>query len=217
MTPRKPPPPRAIVFDLDGTLVDSRRDIAEALGEALVAHGREALPLARVLPLIGDGARMLVARALGPAADGALVSGVLATFSECYLAKPCVHSTLLPGAREAIAAAPARSIVTNKPRDMSVLVLEGLGIAASFAAIYGGGDGPMKPAPDGVLRVLEAMRVSPRDAWMVGDGPQDIEAGRAAGCFTIAVSGIAERDRVLAAEPDLVVDSLHEVARLAAG
>jgi phosphoglycolate phosphatase len=209
-----PPPPRAILFDLDGTLVDSRRDIAEALGDALVAHGRERLPLERVLPLIGDGPRLLVQRALGAPHDDALVSVVLATFRARYRERPCTHTTLLPGAREAIAAAPLAAVVTNKQRDVSVLVLEALGIAARFGAVWGGDDGPMKPAPDGVLAVLAKLGVAPREAWMVGDGPQDVGAGRAAGCFTVAVPGIAERDRVLAAEPDLVVESLHDVARL---
>lgn len=206
------PRPEAILFDLDGTLVDSRRDIADALGRALEVHGRVALPLPVVLPMIGDGARSLVTRALATD-DDALVTRVLATFRERYLAAPCAFTTLLPGAREALAAAPRRAIVTNKPRDITLRVLEGLGIAADV--VWGGDDGPMKPAPDGLLAVLATLDVAPNAAWMVGDGPQDIGAGHAAGCFTIGVPGIAERERLEAAKPDLVVESLHDVAALA--
>jgi len=206
--------PRALLFDLDGTLVDSRRDIADACNAALVAHGRSPLTIEAILPMIGDGARALIARALEPSSE-AFVDDVLATFRAYYLEHPCVHSVLLPGAREVLEEAHADALpcalVTNKPRDVTLALLDALGIAGAFAVVWGGGDGPLKPAPDSVLATITRLGVAAPDAWMIGDGPQDIGAGRAAGCFTVAVPGIAERERLLASGPDLVCESLDDL------
>lgn len=204
--------PLGLIFDLDGTLVDSRRDIADACNHALVTHGREALALERILPMIGDGARALVARAFASLETDPIVDDALATFKARYLAHPCVHTVLLPGAREALAAGPPCALVTNKPRDVTLLVLEALGIADAFSAVWGGGDGPLKPAPDSVRSVASQLGIEPSATWMIGDGPQDVLAGRAAGAFTVAVRGIADEASLLAANPDLVVSSLEDVA-----
>lgn len=207
--------PRALLFDLDGTLVDSRGDITAACNAALVAHGRPALPLAAILPMVGDGARMLVMRALSVSGSEALLDEVFATFRAYYLAHPCVHTALLPGAREVLDEAKRDglpcALVTNKPRDVTLLLLDALGISSSFAAIWGGGDGPLKPAPDSVLSVVAQLEVAAAAAWMIGDGPQDIGAGKAAGCVTVGLPGIAERERLVASAPDLMFESLDEL------
>jgi phosphoglycolate phosphatase len=209
--------PRALLFDLDGTLVDSRRDIGAACNAALVAHGRPELPIEAILPMVGDGARVLVTRALSSfeAPSDAVIDAVLTTFKAHYLAHPCVHSVLLPGAREVLDEARSGGIlcalVTNKPRDVTLALLDAIGIAGAFAAVWGGGDGPLKPAPDSVRATIARLDVAAPDAWMIGDGPQDIGAGKAAGCFTVAVPGIADREQLLASGPDLVCDSLHDL------
>jgi len=209
------PRPAALLFDLDGTLVDSKRDIADAVCAALKDVGRAPLPVEAIVPMIGDGARALVTRALGTdAADTALLERTLSCFQRAYAARPCVHTTLMPGAREALSIALPRAVVTNKPRAITELVLESLGIAGAFSAIYAGGDGPLKPAPDGVIAAANALGVPVSQAWLVGDGPQDVLAGRAAGCFTVVVPGIAERSRVLEARPDVVLASLGELPAL---
>jgi phosphoglycolate phosphatase len=210
----------ALLFDLDGTLVDSRADIAEALRAALVDEGFAALGESAVVPLIGDGARVLVERALAlqgvtaPEARGR----TLAAFERRYAEHPCRHTRLLPGALEALAVAP-NGLVTNKTRALTLLVLDGLGVAARFGAeaIYAGGDGPLKPAPDGVLRAAAALGFPLPDprVWLVGDGPQDVAAGKRAGCFTVVVPGIGSLERVRAEGPDLYAESLVEVAALA--
>lgn len=220
LVPLHRPVPRALLFDLDGTLIDSRRDIAAACNAARVAHGLEPLAFEAILPMIGDGARALVARAFGAAeADSSpLTDAALATFRASYLAHPCVHTVLLPGAREVLEEAEQAelpcAIVTNKPRDITLAVLELLGIAPFFREIWGGGEGPLKPAPDGVVRMLARLDVDAPAAWMIGDGPQDIGAGSAAGCYTVGVPGIAERHRLVASAPDLLVESLFEVRDL---
>ena len=180
--------PRALLFDLDGTLVDSRRDIADACNAALGSRGRAALSETSIRPMIGDGARALVARALAATAYAsnargalldadpgeALVDEVLAEFQARYLERPCVHSVLLPGAREVLEdarrAGLACALVTNKPRNVALALLEPLGIAGAFDVLWGGGDGPLKPAPDGVLATLARLDVAAADAWMIGVG-----------------------------------------------
>src|SRR5690606_31198446 len=142
------------------------------------------------------------------------VDGELATFARLYAERPCANTTLLPGALEALGRGIPCAVVTNKPSDITLLVLRCLGIEASFGAVWGGGDGPLKPSPEGVLSVLRTLDVRPEDAWVVGDGPQDVASGRAAGCITIAIPGIAARDVLLGAEPDLVIESLHDLAKL---
>jgi phosphoglycolate phosphatase len=210
-----PPSPTALLFDLDGTLVDSRRDIADACNDARVAHGLPPLALDAIMPMVGDGARMLVARAFGAAPESPEVDAALATFRARYLARPAVHTVLLPGARAILdVAAELRlpcAVVTNKPHDVTSLVLDALAIAPFFRAIWGGDDGPLKPSPAGVLDVLGRLGVSASGAWMIGDGPQDVGAGKAAGCFTVGVPGIAERERLIASAPGLMCESLVEL------
>ena len=206
--------PNALFFDLDGTLVDSRGDIAASCNAALVAHGRAALSEAAIALMVGDGARALVARALG-VFEGPIVDEVVVSFEEHYLAHPCVHTTLLPGAREVLEEAKALAIpcalITNKPRAIALLLLEALGVAPMFAAVWGGGDGPMKPAPDALLTMAGRLGVDPHDSWMIGDGPQDVGAGKAAGAFTVGVAGIADHALLRAAGPDAEYASLHDV------
>lgn len=165
--------------------------------------------------MIGDGARVLVARALGAdAADAALLERTLSAFHAAYASAPCAYTTLLPGAHEALALPVPRGLVTNKPRAITMLVLDALGIADAFGAVHAGDDGPLKPDPNGVALTASRLGAATSTVWMVGDGPQDVLAGRAAGCFTIAIPGIARRELVVAAGPDLIVDSLVDVVQL---
>lgn len=207
--------PSALLFDLDGTLVDSRRDIAVACNAARADHGLPPLAFEEIMAMVGDGARLLVTRAFAfEALDprDPKIDAALASFSARYLAAPCVYTQLLPGARELIEdAARAKlraAVVTNKPRDVTLAVLRTLGIEASFAMVWAGGDGPLKPAPDGVLAAIARLGAVASSTWMIGDGPQDIGAGKAAGCITIGIPGIAERARLLSSAPDLVFESL---------
>lgn len=170
--------------------------------------------------MIGDGARMLIARAFGAAEDSEVVDAALATFKASYLAHPCVHSVLLPGVREvldhAAAAKLSCAVLTNKPRDVTMVLLEALGLLGEFRTVWGGGDGPLKPSPLGLIEVLARLDIAPHGAWMIGDGPQDVGAGKAAGVFTVGVPGIAERARLVASAPDLLCESLHEVREVLA-
>ena len=209
-----PRPPRALLLDLDGTLVDSRLDIATSCNAALAAHGIAPIePASRIFGMVGDGVRALVVRALAASGSDADVEAVRATFEEHYARHPCVHTTLLPGVDELFACGVPCAVLTNKVRPITLRVLEAVGLSARVVDVWAA-DGPLKPAPDGVLALAARLGVDPRETWVVGDGPQDVGAGKAAGAFTVAVSGIAAREAVTAAAPDVFVASLAEVARL---
>jgi phosphoglycolate phosphatase len=162
--------------------------------------------------MVGDGARALIVRALGTTPNDPRVPGALDAYSSFYLNAPTAFTTRLPGVDELLARLDARcmpcAVVTNKPRGVSLCVLNNLEIARYFRAVWAGGDGPLKPSPAGLIHVATALGADVRDAWMVGDSPQDIEAGRAAGCFTIGVRGFAHAAALEASRPDVLVESL---------
>lgn len=214
MTPEFHALPRALVFDLDGTLIDSRRDIAWACNRTLEDEGRATLPEEEIVALVGDGSKRLVARIFDWPEEDPRTARALERFLAHYEAHPCDGTVLLPGAMDILRLGVRSALVTNKPRSITDLILEHFGLTRAFDAVWGGGDGPLKPSPEGVLGVLAKLEVSPRDAWVIGDGPQDVHAGRAAGCRTIAVPGLAERRKLLDASPDVVVESLHGIVAM---
>lgn len=211
--------PKAIVFDLDGTLVDSRADIAAACNHALVAFGRAELPVATIAGFVGDGAKKLLARAFGPEAAAAEIEQAFATFSRYYASHSADHSRWMPGAREVLGglgSLPAL-LVTNKPRDATLALLDALSATALFARIVSGDDAPLKPSPEPVLLALSSTGVAPEDAWVVGDGLQDILAARAAGAMGIAVlGGFTAEDALRASGADAVLETLSELLPLVA-
>ncbi|HEX3596116.1 MAG TPA: HAD-IA family hydrolase [Polyangiaceae bacterium] len=207
---------RAVVFDLDGTLVDSRGDIVEAIEVALSRHGLALPSPDAIAGFVGDGARVLVARALGMETADPRVEPVLATYLEYYTAHPVEHTVPMPGALDALdALAPMPlAVCTNKPRDIAEKVLARLGLSHRFAALAGGGDTPRhKPDPQPLQLIAEQLRILPSRLAMVGDGVQDIACGRSAGALTVGVlGGFASFDALLAAAPDLLVANLAELA-----
>jgi phosphoglycolate phosphatase len=209
--------PHAVVFDLDGTLIDSKGDIAAACNHALASIGRATLPVDVIAGFVGDGARLLVARALGASAKDPDVDRALAAFHAYYEAHPADHTTVIDGvhaALDALSALPL-AIVTNKPRGSTLGVLTALGIRDRFAAIRTGSDGPLKPDPAAIADALGRIEVAPQDAWMVGDGEQDIRAGRSAGCATVGIRGGLQGDAKLeASAPDVILGSILELPEL---
>jgi len=209
--------PRAIAFDLDGTLVDSRLDIAAACNHSLVRAGRAPMDPDVIATFVGDGVRALAARAFGlPSEDPALQPHVDALV-RYYEAHPVERTTWMPGARDALDAAAhlPLALVTNKARPITLAVLDALGVTGRFAFVYAGGDGPLKPSADPVAMCARAVSVEAASLWVVGDGDQDVGAARAAGAFAVGVlGGFSPEDKLRAARPDVLLRSIAELPEL---
>ena len=206
---------RGVAFDLDGTLVDSRRDIAEAANHALVKAGLPPLPHPELESYVGDGAPLLMSRAARIDVKDPKTARMVADFLDYYAEHPIDYTAVMPGALESLEALAeyALGVCTNKPRRTSIAVLRGLGIEARFRGVVAGDDLPQrKPDPAMVLETARRIGVSATELVMVGDGPQDVLSGRAAGALTIGVrGGIQAFERLAASEPDVMIDSLAEL------
>lgn len=215
---------RAVLFDLDGTLVDSAPDLATAVNALLAELGRPGVSLDEVRRWVGNGADRLLERALSGSLDGRIPATELATarprFLHHYEHLLCVDSGLYPGVTEGLRALHATGMrlgcVTNKPSRFARPLLERLAIADYFTAVVGGDDAPRKkPAPDPLLMAIEQLGVAPRHCLMVGDSEHDVAAARAAGCPVVAVPyGYNHGRDIRKAHPDVVIDSLAELPLL---
>jgi phosphoglycolate phosphatase len=185
----------AVLFDLDGTLVDTAPDLADALNHVLVREGRAPIEPESVRLLVGDGARALIEKGMaetGAPATPAQLERLFAAFLRYYGEHIADSSRLFPGAGETLAALGRDSrlaICTNKPEALSRQLLAALGIAERFQAVVGGDSLPIrKPHPGHLFGTLEQLGVAPDRAVMVGDSPNDIASARAAGVPVVAVS-----------------------------
>jgi 2-phosphoglycolate phosphatase len=204
-----------IVFDLDGTLIDSRLDIASSANHALAAHGFETLSVVEISNYVGDGARWLLARAARLEPNQPELDALLATFVAHYARHATDQTQLLPGAREALANLShlPLALCTNKPRSITDRVLENLRLAGAFQVVVGGGDLPKsKPDPLPLLYIAEQLGLRPGELVMVGDGAQDIGCAKAAGAHSVGVEGgMQGRDLLIASEPEVLLKSLLEL------
>lgn len=208
----------AVLFDLDGTLIDSVADIAAAASQALVRLERRALPLERVRHHIGRGARNLIDGCLqevdGKSADDDTLDRALLEFLEVYGSTCLERTDFYPGLRELLSKLDVPlAVVSNKPGDLCRRILEGLDASERFTTILGAGDfAERKPSPIPIQDALRTLGTNPRSTVMVGDGPPDILSARAAGCPSIGVLwGIAPRDELLACEPDRVAGDIEQL------
>ena len=207
-----------VLFDLDGTLVDSRRDIAEAANHALAKNGYLQLPHDELESFVGDGAPALMSRAARLEAKDEKVSGLVADFLDYYAEHPIDHTDLMPGALQALQELEpyVLGVCTNKPRRTSLAVIRGLKLEARFAGVVAGDDLPLrKPDPAPVVEAARLMGVPVTELIMVGDGPQDVLSGRAAGAYTVGVrGGIQAYERLEAAGPDVMIETLAELSEV---
>jgi len=202
-----------IIFDLDGTLIDSRADLALAVNLTRRELGLAPMADAQVVGYVGEGVRNLLTRAIPELPDE--LERALAINQRHYRAHLLDQTALYPG----VAAALERfhrhglrlMVVTNKPRAFTDLILEGLGIAGLMAAVVGGGDvAALKPDPAGLLLALERSGCAAAGSWMAGDHFTDLESGRRAGmkrCFCRYGFGDPGQETW-----DLAVDDLRELA-----
>ncbi len=206
---------RPLVFDLDGTLIDSRDDIAAACNHALLSIGREPLPREAITRHVGNGARALLRGVLGDDSESVDVSQLLLHFQEYYLRHPTEHNRLMPGVEECLRLRGERKIAlcTNKPYHLTQAVLASLGWTERFDCVFGPRQGDMlKPDPGPLLSVARELRVAPERLIMVGDGPQDVGAGKAVSAYTVGVKGgFLALSKLSEAKPDVLLDSLLEL------
>ena len=208
---------RAIVFDLDGTLVDSAADIAAALAAALADHALPAPTIDQVRDWIGGGARTLIARAAPPDQ----VDAVLARFQLHYAAAPTSRTTLYDGISPVLDrladAGRVLAVLTNKPHKIAVQIADELLAPWPFAVIGGHRPGvPLKPSPEGAWMVAAELGVPPQACALVGDSASDIETARAAGMMPVGVSwGYRPRAELIACQPALLADHPAELQSLA--
>lgn len=207
-----------VLFDLDGTLVDSRRDIAEAANHALGKNGYAQLPHDELESFVGDGAPALMSKAARLDVKDGKIAGLVADFLDYYADHPIDHTDLMPGALQALQELQpyVLGVCTNKPRRTSLAVIRGLKLEARFAGVVAGDDLPQrKPDPAPVVEAARLMGVPVSEVIMVGDGPQDVLSGRAAGAYTVGVrGGIQAFERLAASKPDCMIDSLVELPAL---
>jgi phosphoglycolate phosphatase len=210
---------RLLVFDLDGTLVDSSRDIATAVNAAFacLAPGTPTIPLDAILSFVGEGARLLIERSVGHAGLDLPADDVLAVYLECYRAHLLDTTSLYPGIPEALDALEGTTlaVLTNKPGDMSRAILEGLGVSGRFARVWGAGDVPSrKPDPAGLLCLIDDIGVPAGETWMVGDSATDVGAARAAGVRVAGVTWGFHPVALRAAGADRLIDDPRDLVCL---
>jgi phosphoglycolate phosphatase len=219
---------KLVIFDLDGTLIDSRLDLVHSVNAALRHIGRPELPDDVIASYVGDGAPILIQRALGgEATDEALVRKGLEFFLSYYRAHKLDHTTVYAGIPETLAAiqnsaSPSKNgtprkmaVLSNKPVVPSQAIIEALGLGRFFSQIYGGNSfASKKPDPEGARRLLEEYGVSPQHAAMIGDSHVDVSTGRNAGMVTVGVTYGFAPHTLQGTPPDVVVDHPSELAAL---
>jgi phosphoglycolate phosphatase len=210
------PAPKGLIFDLDGTLVDSFADIAAALNATRERYGLPALGVAEVRSQVGSGSQALL-RALVPVPPGR-EGEALRFYLERYEETALCRTRLLPGVPEVLEHFGARplAVITNKPLHISRTVLRGLGVWERFRIVLGGDSlERCKPDPLPVRHVLACFALAPAEALLVGDGLHDVQAARAAGVPAVGVtSGVAGRAALAAAGPDALIERLDELLQL---
>ncbi|HZZ95242.1 MAG TPA: phosphoglycolate phosphatase [Usitatibacter sp.] len=209
-----------MIFDLDGTLIDSAGEIADALARTFESLGLQPMPRPLVEKLIGRGVRVLVERALVHAKAGPIdVDAAVARFESHYADTVGTGATLFPGVSHGLGLIGAQglpmAVVTNKPRYFTLQLLERLGIAHDFDAVIAGDDGfAKKPAPDMLAAAAKALGVPVAEVLMIGDSGNDTVAARAAGCPVWCVRhGYNEGQPPEALDCDRLLDGVDEVAR----
>ncbi len=205
---------RAVVFDLDGTLIDSKDDLILSVNATLTKLGRPVLPTGQISGYIGQGAPLLIRRALGDAATDEECRRGLEFFLAYYETHKMDHTTVYPGVREALAQLSSLSmaVLTNKPARISRRILQELGLADCFRAIYGGNSFPTKkPDPLGMHTIHKEFGVIPRETILIGDSEIDVQTARNAGAWAGSVTYGFGAHRLEEFPPDFF---LHDLAPL---
>lgn len=221
---------RLLVFDLDGTLIDSRLDLIHSVNATLHHIGRPALDGDIIASFVGDGAPALIRRALGDADSGdeALLPRAIEYFLSYYRVHKLDHTTLYEGIHETLAklanssngnpsASPKRqlAVLTNKPVHPSRDIIRVLGLADFFVSVYGGNSfSTKKPDPLGVQTILNETGMQPEESLMIGDSSVDVLTGRNAGMWTCGVTYGFAPHTLESMPPDVLISSPRELGEL---
>jgi phosphoglycolate phosphatase len=214
---------RLLVFDLDGTLIDSRLDLIHSINAMLRHFERPELPGELIATYVGDGAPALVRRALGDSSDEVLFQRALEYFLGYYRIHKLDHTTVYAGIPEALTRLAASSngvqrqmaVLSNKPVNPSRDIVQALGLGNFFVRIYGGNSfATKKPDPLGVQTILEETGVAATEAIMIGDSSVDILTGRNAGLWTCGVAYGFAPLTLEETPPDVLVKTPRELGDL---
>lgn len=219
---------KLIVYDLDGTLIDSRRDISDAVNWTLKELGLSSVPSEQISTFIGSGVKNLMQQTLIHVGAGlpaltqattrvapTLLDRSIKLFRRRYGEHLLDQTCLYPSVPKVLEFFKNRlqAVITNKPEKFSLAILKTLGVNHYFFKVVGGDGGfPKKPAPDALIEVLKEARVEPHEAVVVGDSAIDIETGRGAQVKTIAVTyGFAKLEEIEKSKPDFILNNLKEL------
>ena len=218
---------KLVIFDLDGTLIDSRLDLVHSVNAAIRHIGKPELPEHLIASYVGDGAPALIQRALGgETVDEALIRKGLEFFLTYYREHKLDHTTIYEGIETALSqirnsgnGVPRKmAVLTNKPVNPSRAIVEALGLKGYFSQVYGGNSfDTKKPDPEGARKLLSESAVRPEQAAIVGDSHTDIETGHNAGLWTVGVTYGFAPQTLMDARPDVLVDTPAELGTVFAG
>ncbi len=206
-----------IVYDFDGTLVDTKRDIADSVNLVLTELLIPELPHETIFKYVGRGVDKLMSQALnGTGQDD--IPGAVTLFRKHYDRRLLDHTDFFPHGRETLEyfSRKKQAILSNKPRPFILRILSGLKCDCAFESILGGDSlENKKPDPEGLHRLMRQCGLPPESVLMLGDSPIDVETGKRAGVATcVATHGMSSRAELEAAEPDWMIDSLAELRDL---
>lgn len=213
---------KLLIFDLDGTLVDSQLDLAHSVNAMLRHFNRPELPVHVISGYIGDGAPMLVRRALNDPQDDSFFAEALDYFIRYYREHKLDNTYVYAGMKQALDSIRDASngrikmaVLSNKPVRPSEGIVQGLGLSEYFVAVYGGNSFPTKkPDPEGAHKLLEQTGTAPEEALMVGDSHNDTLTARNAGMWSVGCTyGLAPHS-LENAPPDIYIDAPHELVEV---
>jgi phosphoglycolate phosphatase len=208
---------RALIFDLDGTLIDSKLDLVLSVNATLAHAGRDPLAHDTIASYVGNGVQVLVRRALGEGATDAEVDDATKFFLAYYREHMLDNTVTYPGVREALELLRDHpmAVLTNKPVRFSQAILHGLGLLRYFKYVYGGNSfETKKPDPAGVRILLHDFALGAREAMIVGDSDVDVRTARNAGTWACGVTYGLGLESMRANPPDVMLDSLVELPAL---
>jgi phosphoglycolate phosphatase len=207
-----------LIFDLDGTLIDSKLDLAHAVNATRTFMGLPVLEHDRVYSYVGNGAPVLIRRAMGPGLPEAEFEKALTFFLAYYNDHMLDCTSLYPGVRESLAsfkaAGKSLAVLTNKPVRMSTAIIDGLGLGDHFFRIYGGNSfDQKKPHPIGIERLMSEAGATHERTLMIGDSAVDVRTARNARVSSCGVTWGFQPDTLRDEPPDVVFDRMEELTR----